>query len=78
MKDCLLRCFIRKQLVLSTILRHTGSHCRTVEMKMMAIDMKNAEVFYVTLFTPGPSNTALLDGYVVKIVECCGMGSGSE
>ena len=34
--------------------------------------MENAEVLYVTLFTPGPSNTALFEGYMVKIVERCG------
>jgi len=40
--------------------------------------MKNAEVLYVKLFTPGPSNTALFDGYVVKIVERYGMGLRSD
>jgi len=60
--------FYKKTAVLSAILRHTGSHCtnsRNENDGGWDTFMENAEVLQVTLFTPGPSNIALFEGYMV-------------
>ena len=53
-------------------MRHTGSHCtdsRNENDGGWGTFMENAEVLYVTLFTPGLSNMALSEGYMVYSVD---------